>query len=127
MSDNKTMNNSTDGNLILIVEDDELMRQMVTSTCEVEGLASIAVATADEAVQILKSRKIALVLLDWGLRGAMDTSGAAVLRFCKETDPLMPVIVMSGLPFDWRTDAATNRADGFLQKPFNSTLLIGTV
>jgi FixJ family two-component response regulator len=39
----------------------------------------------------------------------------------------MPVIVMSGMPIDVRTDATTKQADGFLAKPFNGTLIVAHV
>jgi ActR/RegA family two-component response regulator len=35
----------------------------------------------------------------------------------------MPVIVMSGRPYDVRTDAIVGQADAFLAKPFSATVL----
>jgi ActR/RegA family two-component response regulator len=37
--------------------------------------------------------------------------------------PEVPVIVMSGRPYDVRTDAIVGQADAFLAKPFSATVL----
>ena len=113
--------------LVLVVDDDEAIRQFIGDVLDREGIPCTTAASVEEAIEAVGNNKISLTLLDWGLRGGLDTSGAEVLRFCKERYPLMPVVVMSGMPIDVRTDAATKQADGFLAKPFNGTLIVAHV
>lgn len=112
---------------VLVVDDDETLCQFACETLAREDIASLSANSVGEAIQALDTRKVALVILDWGLRGMGDTSGSEVLAHCKKTRPLTPVVIMSGLMFDWRTDATLREADGCLPKPFSATLLVGTV
>ena len=116
----------TDG-LVLIVDDEEAIRHFVGDVLDREGIPCATASSAEEAIEAVGNNKVSLTLLDWGLRGGLDTSGAEVLQFCKERYPLMPVIVMSGMPIDVRTDATTKQADGYLAKPFNATLIVAHV
>ncbi len=113
--------------LVLVVDDDEGIRQFIGDVLDREGIPCATASSVEEAIDALGNNKVSLTLLDWGLRGGLDTSGAEVLQFCKERYPLMPVIVMSGMPIDVRTDATTKQADGFLAKPFNGTLIVAHV
>ena len=114
-------------NLVLIVDDDEGIRQFIGDVLDREGIPCVTASSVEEAIEAVGNNRISLTLLDWGLRGGLDTSGAEVLQFCKERYPMMPVIVMSGMPIDVRTDATTKQADGFLAKPFNGTLIVAHV
>ncbi len=114
---------SPERDLVLIVDDDAGVRTVVTECLEREGISCVTAASVEEAIAVIKANKVALTLLDWGLKGTEDTSGSQVLRVCRELYPLMPVIVMSGLPFDVRTDAVIEQADGFLEKPFANSVI----
>jgi DNA-binding NtrC family response regulator len=122
--DTKTRHN--DGQ-VLVVDDEEGIRQFIGDILDRDGIPCVLAGTVEEALEALGNHKISLTLLDWGLRGGMDTSGAVVLEYCKERFPMLPVIVMSGMPIDVRTDATTKQADGFLAKPFNATLIVAHV
>lgn len=112
---------------VLVVDDEEGIRQLIGDVLDREGIPCVLAGSVEEALEALGNHRISLVLLDWGLRGGMDTSGAIVLEYCKERFPLLPVIVMSGMPIDVRTDATTKQADGFLAKPFSATLIVAHV
>ena len=118
-----TVNSPGDRDLILIVDDEEDVRKMISKCLERAGIASVTAASVEEAIAVIRSNKIALTLLDWGLHGPMDSSGSQVLRVCRELCPMMPVIVMSGLGLDVRTDAVIEQADGFLAKPFSNSVI----
>jgi DNA-binding NtrC family response regulator len=126
MTTNESKSVQSDG-LVLVVDDDEGIRQFIGDVLDREGIPCATAGSVEEAIDALGNNKISLTLLDWGLRGGLDTSGAEVLQFCKDRYPLMPVIVMSGMPIDVRTDATTKQADGFLAKPFNGTLIVAHV
>jgi DNA-binding response OmpR family regulator len=109
----------SDKPLILIVEDEEDVRQFAISALAADGLPCIMAASVAEALGVLQNNRIALTVLDWGL----DRCGAEVLREINEHYPQVPVIVMSGRPYDVRTDAIVGQADAFLAKPFSATVL----
>ncbi len=73
---------------------------------------------------MLKSNPVSLVLLDWELP---DGLGSKFLKGAKQEHPLLPVVVMSGKPYDVRTDAMVEQADAFLTKPWNATVLTNQV
>ncbi len=109
----------SDKPLILVVEDEEDMRELVISALAADDLAIITAASVAEAIAALQCNRIALTVLDWGL----DRCGAEVLRELNQHCPQVPVIVMSGRPYDVRTDAIVGQADAFLAKPFSATVL----
>jgi two-component system response regulator RegA len=111
------------GPLILVVEDDKDTQELATGSLAAEGLSCITAASVAEAISALQSHRIALVVLDWGL----DRCGAEVLGAINERWPEVPVIVMSGRPYDVRTDAIVGHADAFLAKPFSATVLASQV
>ena len=113
----------TDGPLILVVDDEKDMQDLLASTLAAEHLACITAASVAEAISALQNHRIALVVLDWGL----DRCGSEVLREINEHWPEVPVIVMSGRPYDVRTDAIVGHADAFLEKPFSATVLSSQV
>jgi DNA-binding NtrC family response regulator len=110
----------TTESLILVVEDKDSEMEFVTSSLASEGLSYITASSVATAITALEeNNKISLLLLDWGL----DRCGAEVLRRARVLYPKMPVIVMSGQPYDVRTDAIIGQADSFLSKPFCATVL----
>ena len=59
--------------LVLIVEDDDLVRALTVDLVEVAGCASLTARSADEAVVLLENRDdIALVITDINMAGSMD-------------------------------------------------------
>ncbi len=100
---------------------------MILSSLQRERIPCMAASSVEEGMVALKNNPVSLLLLDWGLRGHLDTSGVQVLDFCKENYPTVPAIVMSGQEFDVRTDALTKHADGFLQKPLSGTVITSVV
>jgi len=109
----------TPARLILVVDDEKDMQDLVTDTLTAKDLSCIRAASVAEAISALQSHRIDLVVLDWGL----DRCGSEVLREISERWPEVPVIVMSGRPYDVRTDAIVGHADAFLAKPFSATVL----
>jgi DNA-binding NtrC family response regulator len=103
----------------LVVDDEDDVRQLVLSALEFDGWSCISAASVAEAITALKNHRVALTVLDWGL----DRCGVEVLHESKAQYPHMPVIVMSGRPYDVRTDAIVGQADAFLEKPFSATVL----
>src|SRR5438128_3492136 len=100
---------------ILLVEDKDSLRAMLRHALEAQGHAVVEARDQPEAVQALRSACPAVVLSDLRLP---DGDGFGVLRAAKETDPELPVIVMTA--FGSIQDAVAAMQEGaldFLAKP----------
>lgn len=117
----------TDGNatepLVLVVENDPDTQEFMIRALKAEGIACLSASSVDEAIAVLRNRRVTATVLDWGL----DRSGSEVLSAAKELYPAMPIVAVSGLPFEVRTDAVVKKVDAFLDKPFSATVLTGQV
>jgi DNA-binding response OmpR family regulator len=80
---------------ILLVEDDELVRDALTRTLVREGYLVLTAPTGHDAIGLLRTpaSPIDLVLLDIGLP---DVSGIDLCARVRELFPDMPVIVCTG-------------------------------
>jgi DNA-binding response OmpR family regulator len=112
-------NHQSNTRSVLIVDDDVNICKMIAMTLAVDNIPSVSVGKVDEACSLLKQGSFSLVLLDWEL----DRSGEEVLRYARQLDPLLPVIVMSSLPSDVKTDALLGEADSFIEKPPSPALI----
>jgi CheY-like chemotaxis protein len=81
--------------VVLIVEDEMMLRMLAVDMVEDAGYTPIEALDADEAVAILESRSdIALMCTDIQMPGNMDGLGLA--RTVHERWPSIRIIVMSG-------------------------------
>jgi DNA-binding response OmpR family regulator len=80
---------------VLLVEDDELVRDAVNRTLVREGYLVLTASTGHDAIGLLRtpSSPIDVVLLDIGLP---DVSGADLCARMREYYPRMPVVVCTG-------------------------------
>jgi len=100
---------------ILVVEDELLVRMMVSDALREAGFDVIEAINADEAISILHSGvTIDLMLSDVRMPGSMD--GLGLLNYSMGKFPTLPVIMTSGhlLP----SDALAKGARHFLEKPY---------
>jgi DNA-binding NtrC family response regulator len=118
--DNNNLEDALSTPLILVVDNEAGMRQLVHDTMRQAGLACIGAASVAEALAALKAHRIALTVLDWRMD---DGCGDRVLHEARLHYPQMPVLVMSGQPYDVRTDAIVGQADAFLDKPLSGVVL----
>jgi signal transduction histidine kinase len=92
---------------ILLVEDDELVRESTTSLLSTLGSEVVAVPDGRSGVAaFLNQGPFDLVITDLGMPG-MD--GRAVVRAIRQHNPAQKVAIMSGW---WEPDARTQFADG---------------
>jgi DNA-binding NtrC family response regulator len=102
---------------VLLVEDRAELRTMLTKALERMGYEVAGAATAAEALSLLARRRFSLVLTDLKLPGA---SGMQVLQAAQQTDPALPVIIMTA--YGSIADAVAAMRDGaydFIQKPID--------
>jgi DNA-binding NarL/FixJ family response regulator len=103
---------------ILIVDDDPLIRELISSLVEVAGYSAIQVDSGEAALVAAGALRPSLVLLDVHLPGI---SGYEVCRQLKERfGPRLPIIFLSGQrtePHD-RVAGLLIGADDYVVKPF---------
>jgi two-component system, NtrC family, nitrogen regulation response regulator NtrX len=112
---------------ILIVDDEQDIRDLVSGVLEDDGYGTRTAATSDEALAALDERLPSLILLDVWLRGsAMD--GLELLKVIKAKDHKIPVIVFSGHGnIDTAVAAISQGAVDFIEKPFEAEKLLHLV
>jgi len=101
--------------VILVVEDEALIRINLVHVAEDEGYEVLEAANAGEAIKILESRSdICTVLTDVRMPGRMD--GLRLAHFIKGRWPPVQLILMSGL--DILDDSHLDIQSHFIRKPY---------
>ena len=114
---------STEGPVVLIVDDDDKLREFVRVNLEMEGYTVREAASAREGLEALEEQSPDLVLLDV-MMPEMD--GWEMLRQLHERHGMgaIPVIVFSGQVEEDAGEVAARGAQAFIGKPFNPQSLI---
>jgi DNA-binding response OmpR family regulator len=110
---------------ILLVEDDSLISEVLTSVLEEEGYAVIAAPDGEKAIALLGATRPDLVVLDV-MMPVVD--GREVLLHIRqsETTREMPVILMSASPLTV-VEGMEREYSLFLRKPFDLQTLLDEV
>jgi len=112
------------GPLVLIVDDDERVREYVRVNLEMEGYAVREAGSADEGLGVLEEVSPDLILLDVMMP---QVDGWEMLRRVQERHGVgaIPVVMFSGKVNEKSAQEATARgAQGFVGKPFDPQQLI---
>ncbi len=112
---------------ILVVEDEALIRLVVSDYLQECGFKVHGAASAAEAIEIIESGRapIDLVFSDVGMPGAMDGFGLA--RWIRQNHPSLPVILASG---DGRKSEAARELcenEPFFAKPYDVRLVVAQI
>jgi CheY-like chemotaxis protein len=103
---------------VLLVEDDELVREHLSETLKALGYAIIPCATGREAIDIVSGGARADLLLTDVVLGA-GMNGHGVAQRIKELRPTMPVLYMSGYTEDAIIhEGKLDPGIHFISKPF---------
>jgi two-component system nitrogen regulation response regulator NtrX len=112
---------------ILVVDDEQDIRELVAGVLEDEGYATRAAANSTEALAALGDRRPSLVLLDVWLQGS-KLDGLQLLEEIKRRDPTLPVLMISGHGnLDTAVAAIRQGAVDFIEKPFEAEHLLHLV
>jgi DNA-binding response OmpR family regulator len=112
------------GPIVLIVDDDERLREYVRVNLEMEGYSVLEAGSAEEGLSVLEESTPNLVLLDVMMP---EVDGWEMLRRVQERHGVgaIPVIMFSGKLDEREAGEANVRgAQGFIGKPFNPQELI---
>ena len=108
--------------LILIVDDDERLREFVRVNLEMEGYSVREAGSAEEGLTALEDEPPDLILLDVMMP---QVDGWEMLRRVQERHGVgsIPVVMFSG-QLDVGSEAAERGAQGFVGKPFDLRALV---
>ena len=110
---------------ILIVDDDEDIRKVLTTILEDEGYIVESVGTAKKAIAKTGKKFYNLALIDIRLP---DMEGIELLTRMKDTTPKMRKIIITGYPTLQNAVEAVNRgADTYIIKPFDMKKALRTI
>lgn len=119
------MSDTHETQAILIVEDEERLRKALERSLRQENCETLTAASAEEALGLLKERKIDLVITDLVMPG-MD--GMALVRSIKETFPQMKMIIITAYgSAESMEEAEELEVACYLAKPFDLSHLKSTV
>ena len=108
---------------VLVVDADQEFRRYVIDCIEAEGLSCISATSVSEALEALARNQVSVVLVDWFL----DHVASEVVRMARSISARLPIIVMSGKPFNVKLDALLADADEFLEKSLGGSALANRV
>jgi two-component system NtrC family response regulator len=110
---------------ILIVDDDENIRKVLTTILEDEGYIVEAVENGKRAIEKTKRSFYNLVLIDIRLP---DMEGIELLTKMKDTVPKTRKIIITGYPTLQNAIEAVNKgADAYILKPFDMESVLQTI
>jgi len=110
---------------ILIVEDDDALREALCETAQIAGYNAIAAAHGNAALNILSNTDIDLVISDIQMA---PLDGNMLLREIRKRDRDLPVVLMTAYgSIQAAVDAMRNGATDYLVKPFEAEVLLGHI
>jgi two-component system nitrogen regulation response regulator NtrX len=112
---------------ILIVDDEEDIRDLIAGILHDEGYATRTARDSDSAVQAVRMRRPQLVVLDIWLQGSR-LDGIQVLDVLKRDCPELPIVMISGHgTIETAVSSIKKGAYDFIEKPFKADRLLHVV
>lgn len=107
--------------LILVVEDDKAIRNLISTTLEMQGYQFVTAQTGQQAIMLATSHNPDVIILDLGLP---DMDGVSIIQKVRSWS-LVPIIVVSARTEDEdKIGALDAGADDYLTKPFATSELL---
>jgi len=103
---------------VLVVEDEEMVREIVTWALEDLGFDVIGAASGDEAIGLIEDGLVDLLLTDIRMPGGID--GWTLAEKARARIPDLPVIYVSGYSHE---PPRMTRGSIFVQKPLRTESL----
>jgi DNA-binding response OmpR family regulator len=110
------------GPAILVLDDDDDVRDTISTLLTDAGFRVTTAATGWEAVALIEEKPFDLVVVDIGLPGGLD--GLQVAQHVRVRHPALKCLFISGKNDPIICDP---RLDDFVAKPFRPSLLVGCV
>ncbi len=111
---------------VLLVDDDDAVRDMMTVTLEHKGFAVVAAANVTEALKLITTESFDVLITDLHMPNPSD--GFAVITAMRHIQPKALTLLVSGYP-DVKSamDAILLEADEIIVKPFETKTLADLV
>lgn len=108
---------------ILLLEDEQIIRDVVSEYVQDANMEMVSVATGEDAIKCLKRELYDIAILDIMVPGALD--GMDVLRWIRQEALALPVIMLSALGDEQtQLEAFDIDVDDYVTKPFSPRLLL---
>ena len=105
---------------ILVIDDEPAVLETLTSFLgTLHSFTCVPVTSAEEAISELKEQSFDLILSDVRMEG---TDGYELLSILRREHPEIPVILITGGPYDYDAGIALGAKD-FIRKPLNLVAL----
>ena len=112
-------------NRILVADDEEALRTVLSSELEGEGYSVMSAADGQEAITQLQKNEFDLILLDIKMP---NVDGFEVLKYAKDKSPKTKVVMLTGFA-DLKNAIESKKlgAEDFISKPYDLVDLLTTV
>ena len=109
---------STSGKNILVVDDEETIRQLFKDTLESRNCRVVTAQNSIEALGLVRSWSFDLIFMALKMPGV---NGADTFRQIRQIDSSVPVIIITGYPIsDLMEQVMEHGPFGIMKKPFNA-------
>jgi len=115
------MQDSRDGRIVMLVEDDAAVRGALARFLDLHGFGVACASTADEAFAVLRTRRLAAAVVDLQLS---EGSGRDVVV---QVPQPIPVIIFSGAPGQSGQLERLRPRTRLICKPYSLLLVIDTL
>ncbi len=110
---------------ILVVDDEQAVRQVLSTLLETEGFSVIEAADAKSCLHLVYDQHPDLVLLDILMP---DRDGRDVCRLLRDIDPHLPIVMLTALSDEQETvGRLDDGADDYITKPFHNHELVARI
>src|SRR6476661_1722730 len=101
---------------ILIIDDEPHMRRILTLILEEAGHTVTQASGVKEAIDRIATDRFDLAITD---KKMLDGDGFEVLRYCRENEPSLPVVILTAFAtVELAVEAMQAGAFDFISKPF---------
>lgn len=116
------MNKINDLITVLVIDDEKIIRQSFCDQLEDLGYRVMTAENGRAGIELLHSAHLDLILTDLRMP---EIDGLEFIRHCKESDPDIPIIVISGVGrISDAVEALRRGADDYLIKPVNDLAML---
>ena len=113
------------GMKILLVDDDEWIRDSLRIFFEAEGCHMLALETAEEGIAAIKNQMFDLIIVDYKLPGL---DGLEFLKRIHDTHPdAIKILITAYRDENVVSEAKKVKVQGFIEKPFTSDIIMASL
>lgn len=110
---------------ILIVDDEQLIRELLVRILESAGFKTITAGSGEHALEILEENRVAAIISDIAMPGM---NGIDLLTKVKEKHGDIPILMITGFAGQYRGEnVLAAGADGFIIKPFKNIDIVNKI